>query len=90
MTPKTATGLILWYMNLFGFKGLATPWKQIYMAPGFEDAEWLLRHERKHLEQMERDGWIGFHLKYLWYTLRHGYWDNPYEVEARAQEAKHV
>lgn len=90
MTPKTATGPILWYMNLFGFKGLATPWKQIYMAPGFEDAEWLLRHERMHLEQMERDGWAGFHLKYLWYTLQYGYWDNPYEVEARAQEAKYV
>ena len=88
MTPKTATGLILWYMNLFGFKGLATPWKQIYMVAGYEDADWLLRHERMHLEQMERDGWLWFHLKYIFWSIQHGYWDNPYEREARAAEAR--
>lgn len=88
MTPKTATGLILWYMNLWGFKGLTTPWKQIYVVAGYQDCDWLLRHERKHLEQMDRDGWVMFHLKYIWYTLRDGYWDNPYEVEARSAEGR--
>lgn len=86
MTPKTATGPILWYMNLFGFKGLFTPWKQIYVKAGYEDVEWLLRHERKHLEQLERDGWWMFHLKYFYWTLRYGYWNNPYEFEARIAE----
>ena len=90
MTPKIATGIILWYMNLWGFKGVTTPWRQIYVKAGYEDAEWLLRHERKHLEQMDRDGWVMFHLKYLFWMLRYGYWNNPYEIEARAAEANHV
>ena len=48
----------------------------------------LLRHERKHLAQIERDGRLQFSIKYTWWTLRHGYWNNPYEVEARAAESK--
>lgn len=46
----------------------------------------LLRHEREHLRQIERDGRLLFALRYSWWTLRHGYWNNPYEVEARAAE----
>lgn len=89
MTPKTATGPILWYMNLWGFKGLTTPWKQIYVVPGYEDCDWLLRHECMHLTQMATDGWFMFHVKYLYWTLRHGYWNNPYEVEARSVEGRY-
>lgn len=56
------------------------------MLPGHEHDERLLRHERKHLEQIERDGRILFAIKYSWLTLRHGYWNSPYEIEARAAE----
>lgn len=86
MTPKIATGLILWYMNLCGFKGVTMFWKQVYVVDGFQDCDWLLRHERTHIMQMERDGWGRFHLTYFWYLLRYGYWNNPYEIEARAAE----
>lgn len=29
-----------------------------------------------------------FAIKYLWWTIRHGCWQNPYEIEARAAESK--
>ncbi len=81
---KTATSLIAAYMKLCGFKGWTSFWRTVYVLPGHEHNERLLRHERKHLEQIERDGRIKFAIKYSWWTLRHGYWDNPYEIEARA------
>lgn len=88
MTIRIATGLIAAYMRLCGFKGWASFWRTIYVLPGNENDERLLRHERKHLEQIERDGRILFSVKYLWWTLRHGYFMNPYEIEARAAESK--
>ena len=83
---KTATGLIRWYMERQGFKGWTSFWNTIYMMPGYENNERLLRHERKHIEQIEREGRLVFAVKYLWWSWRVGYRDNPYEVEARAAE----
>lgn len=88
MNVRTATGLIAAYMRVCGFAGWASFWNAIYVLPGHDSDERLLRHERKHLEQIERDGRILFALKYSWWTIRHGYWNNPYEVEARAAESK--
>lgn len=80
---RTASGPILWYMKACGFAGWASFWRVIYVLPGFENNESLLRHERKHLEQIERDGRVLFSIKYLYWLIRHGYLNNPYEVEAR-------
>ena len=88
MTIRTATGLIAWYMRACKFDGWASFWRTIYVMPGFEHDERLLRHERCHLEQIEHDGRILFAFKYSWWTLRYGYYMNPYEVEARAAESK--
>lgn len=53
----------------------------------------LERHERYHVFQIRRDGYIGFHLGYAWQHLRglfrhrswhRAYWLNPYEIEARS------
>lgn len=89
MAPvKTATGLLAWYMRRCGFRGWASFWSTIYVLPGHEHDQRLLRHERKHLEQIERDGRLLFAIKYSWWMLRHGYYMNPYEVEARAAESK--
>lgn len=41
----------------------------------------LLAHELTHVRQWERDRL--FPLRYSLATIRHGYRDNPYEVEAR-------
>lgn len=88
MTIRTATGLIAAYMRLCGFRGWASFWRTVYVLPGNEHDQRLLRHERCHLEQIERDGRILFALKYSWLTIRYGYWMNPYEIEARAAESK--
>lgn len=84
---KTATGLIAAYMRVCGFAGWASFWRTIYVLPGHEHNERLLRHERKHLEQIERDGRVVFSIKYLWWLAKFGCnGDHPYEVEARAVE----
>ena len=45
-----------------------------------------LRHEQVHMEQWRRHGLLRFPALYLWYHLRHGYEQNPFEVEARLVE----
>jgi len=42
-----------------------------------------LRHELAHVIQWHWEGCARFLLKYIWYTIRYGYRNNPYEVEAR-------
>jgi hypothetical protein len=86
MTIRTATGLIAAYMRWCDFHGWTSFWNVIYVLPGHEHNARLIRHERKHLEQIERDGRLVFSIKYLWWLARHGYWNNPYEVEARRAE----
>lgn len=83
---KTARGLLKWCMNRLGFKGWASFWGTIYLMPGYERDERLIRHERRHLEQIEEDGRALFTVLYLYWLVRVGYWDNPYEVDARAAE----
>lgn len=50
-----------------------------------KDAEWL-RHELVHIEQYKRYGTIKFLLLYSWYSFKHGYHNNPFEIEARQKE----
>ncbi len=83
---RIASGLILAYMNLFGFRGWASFWGAIYVRDGWEHERRLIAHEVKHLEQIQRDGIVAFSVKYLWWLIRYGYRDNPYEIEARAAE----
>lgn len=73
-------------MRLCGFRGWASFWNTIYLLPGSELDERLIRHEVAHLEQIERDGRLLFTLKYMWWLARYGYWNHPYEIEARAAE----
>ena len=86
MKVRTATGLIAWYMRACKFDGWASFWRVIYVLPGFEHDQRLLRHEAEHLRQIERDGRIKFSIKYLYWMCRYGYKNCPYEVEARAAE----
>ena len=84
MKVKTATGLIRAYMKLCGFRGWASFWRTVYIMPGYEHDQRLIRHEAEHLEQIERDGRLVFAVRYLWWLARYGYQANPYEVQARA------
>ncbi len=50
-----------------------------------ESISWL-RHELKHVQQYRQQGKWLFLIKYLWKSLHRGYWNNPYEIEAREAE----
>ncbi len=50
-----------------------------------KDTRWV-KHELCHLQQYRQDGYLGFIVKYLWQTIRNGYYNNQFEVAARAAE----
>ncbi len=50
-----------------------------------KNKKWL-NHEICHLRQFRRHGYIGFIIKYLWESIRRGYHNNKFEMEARAAE----
>lgn len=86
MKVRTATGPLAWLMRRAGFLGWTSFWRVVYVMPGHEGNDRLLRHERCHLEQIERDGRLLFSVLYLYWIWRYGYRGNPYEIEARAAE----
>ncbi|MBC8033494.1 MAG: DUF4157 domain-containing protein [Chitinophagaceae bacterium] len=49
------------------------------------DTRWL-RHEMVHLRQFEKYGLLRFLLLYTWESIRKGYYNNKYEIEARKGE----
>ncbi len=50
-----------------------------------EDKRWLC-HEIVHIQQWQKEGKIKFVLKYLYFSIIYGYYQNPYEKEARLLE----
>jgi hypothetical protein len=49
------------------------------------NSRWL-KHELVHIKQFQQHGYLPFIIKYLWESIRKGYTNNKYEVEARAGE----
>jgi hypothetical protein len=49
------------------------------------DKDWVC-HELKHVEQYRQNGFAGFLVKYLFEWMKKGYYNNKFEVEARAYE----
>jgi len=47
-----------------------------------ESPSWIA-HENAHKEQYAEEGFCKFLAKYLYYSAKHGYRNNPYEVAAR-------
>lgn len=50
------------------------------------DKNWV-KHELKHIEQYKKYGYIGFLTRYLWFSFKYGYYNNPLEIEAREAES---
>lgn len=44
------------------------------------------KHELCHINQFKQHGYLQFIIKYLWESIRHGYYRNKYEIEARNAE----
>ena len=52
----------------------------------FLSDECWLKHELCHIKQFREHGYFLFVVKYLWESLRKGYYNNRFEVEAREAE----
>jgi hypothetical protein len=50
-----------------------------------KDTKWV-KHEMCHINQFKKHGFLIFILKYLYESMRHGYYNNKYEREARNAE----
>jgi hypothetical protein len=50
-----------------------------------QNERWL-KHELCHIKQFQENGYLLFIAKYLWESIKHGYHNNKYEVEAREAE----
>ena len=55
--------------------------KQLFL----NDVAWVC-HELQHVKQYQQQGSFIFLIKYIWYWARVGYYNIPYEIEARANE----
>lgn len=50
-----------------------------------KDERWV-RHELCHISQFRKYGYAGFLARYLWQSIRFGYYNNKFEIEARKAE----
>jgi hypothetical protein len=57
--------------------------KYVFICGEYFNDKKLLKHEQVHIEQYKREGFIRFLIMYVYYCCRFGYWNNPYEIEAR-------
>jgi hypothetical protein len=71
--------------RLGGPAAAVTLGRVILVHPDVVPDERLLRHEMAHVAQWVRDP-LTFPFSYIRAHIRHGYRDNPYEVEARVAE----
>jgi hypothetical protein len=74
--------------RLSGMRGPAaavTLGNTIIVHPDVALTRRLLDHELAHVRQWARQP-LSFPVRYLWHHIRHGYHNNPYEIEARAAE----
>ena len=65
-----------------------TLWRTVWISSGVVLDPELLLHELRHVHQFQADPI--FALRYAWYSVRHGYVDNPYEADARAFAARRL
>lgn len=52
----------------------------------FLNNERWVKHEACHIRQFQENGFFVFIIKYIWQSIRHGYYNNKYEAEARIAE----
>jgi hypothetical protein len=52
-----------------------------------KNEKWV-KHELCHVQQFKQHGYIIFILKYLWESIRKGYYNNRFEIAAREAEEK--
>jgi len=65
-----------------------TLWRTVWIAPGVALSGELLLHELRHVHQFQASA--TFPLRYLWETVRRGYFRNRFEVDARNYAAQRI
>ncbi len=65
-----------------------TLWNVIWLAPEEACAAELLLHELRHVHQFQSS--VAFPLKYVWESVRRGYFHNRFEVDAREFAARRL
>jgi hypothetical protein len=54
-------------------------------ADFLKEESWV-KHELCHVQQFKKHGFVPFLAKYVWESIKHGYYSNKFEVEAREAE----
>jgi hypothetical protein len=89
MSDKYNQNLVMWLAQLNSHTNAVTIGQTTYYSESevYVKARprWI-KHEECHKIQWKRDGWLKFFFTYLQYQMQFGYWNNPYEVEARKAE----
>ena len=83
---KEAKGLIKAFLKWQKYAGITIPYCGIYLIKEQINNPALIRHERKHEEQIRTLGAIRFLIAYWYFCFKYGYYMNPLEIEARAVE----
>ena len=69
-------------LKLTGAAAITMPWRTIYVMEPYINHQALIAHEKVHIEQIKREGAFRFSVKYLWWLVTRGYYNNPFEREA--------
>lgn len=69
-------------IRFFGFDAITFGNHVFVSSRGYDDQR-LLAHEQVHIDQYNREGFIRYIIKYIWFCIRYGYTNNLFEVEAR-------
>jgi hypothetical protein len=78
-----------WLSGMGGPAAAVTLGNAIVVHPSVAVTSQLLRHELAHVRQWRRAP-FSFPVRYVLEHMKHGYRNNPYEVEARAAEQQPV
>lgn len=85
MTFKPMNSLMRFFLPDW-VHGLTIPPFGMYLRHPSTASASLKKHEQQHWTQYQRLGLVKFVVLYNWYTIRYGYTNNPFEVEAREAE----
>jgi hypothetical protein len=88
ITIKIATGFMAWVLRRCRFRAWASNWNVIYVQKQWFNDSKVLNHELCHAEQIRQDGLFWMPIKYLWYWIRYGQKNNPYELQAKKAEQR--
>lgn len=73
-------------MTWAGIAGVYTPRGNIILRRDHASDAGMIAHEQTHHQQRHRDGYIKFWWRIVFYLLRYGYHQSPYEIEARSAQ----